>query len=190
MRSCGQAAPGKRHPQQLSSPCPRRRAHLPQPRGAQRRARLLPVSPRRFGGMRSGTRGITNLTLLPTCQYPGTLRRLNASRKTTMGYISEKPLVRPQPRQQKNDQPDASRDKALHGVSARAPEARICEGLAACNPERNPIPTKPRAGEELRHATASFEQDTQSRTRIHRQQLLQGPDSHNHVVFNFHVDLN
>lgn len=124
MRSCGQAAPGKRHPPQLSSPCPRRRAHLPQPRGAQRRARLLPASPGCSGGMCSETQGITNLTLLPTCQYPGTLRRLNASRKTTTGYISEMPLVRPQPRQQKNNQPDASRDKALQRAGGAQPGAK------------------------------------------------------------------
>lgn len=54
--------------------------------------------------------------LLWTCQYSGTLQWLKYLQEAH--WATEKPLVRSQPRQKKNNHPDASRDKAVqHGMN-------------------------------------------------------------------------
>lgn len=122
-----------------------------------------------------------------TCQHPGALQRLNTSEKTATGYISEMPLVRPQPRQQRNNHVDASRCTARQQEHRRLASAKGWWPTARGEPK--PCKAKSYRGAEAEaQTTALFEQDTQSRTQIQRQELRQGCGSYHHIVFNCRVD--
>lgn len=69
--------------------------------------------------------------------------------------------------------------RALHSAAASAPEARINGTQHGVDPD--PCKAKSQLGAEAHQCVVGAESGTQ----IHRPQLLQGPPSPYHVVFNF-----